>query len=257
MKKAVTDFMDYLPFLKELVKRDFKKKYYKSVLGVLWTVLNPLLMMLVITIVFSTLFRRNIPNYPVYYLSGYVIFNFVSSTTRSSLHCIIGNANWLRKIYVPKYMFCLSTVLNQLITLLFSLIPMVLVMLVSGMHFTKYFLLLPVPIFYTLVFTTGLSLLLCSYNVFFRDLDHLYGIFVTVWMYLSALFYPISIIPQQFRFLWDLNPLYIFITIMRDVVYGSMPSEKMLLVATCYSFLTLLMGIVVFREKENRFILHM
>lgn len=257
MTRAFQDFMKYFNFLVELVKRDFKRKYYKSVLGILWTILNPLMMMVVITIVFSTLFKRNIPNFPVYYLTGYVIHNFIVTTTRLSIGSVLGNGGLIRKIYIPKYMFCLSNVLVQFITLLFSLIPLFLVMIVTKAPFTKYALLFPIPLLYALVFTLGLSLILSTYGVYFRDLNHLYGIITMMWMYATPLFYPISIIPERFRFLWDLNPNYIFITIARNLmVDGIMPSQKMLIVATCYSVITLIMGIVVFQEKENKFFLH-
>lgn len=254
---AVQTFMDYLDFLKELVKKDFKKKYYKSVLGILWTLLNPLLMMVVITVVFSTLFKRNIPYYPVYYMIGYIFYNFAMGATRISLTSVVGNSNLLRKIFVPKYMFCVSSVLVQFITMLFSLIPLFGVMVVYQVPLTKYCLLFPIALVYIFLFTLGLSLILSAYAVFFRDLNHLYGIVTTLWMYVTPIFYPISIIPQQFLFLWDLNPLYIFISIARDLLMnGSMPSERMLLAATCYSVLTFVTGLVVFHKKENNFIIY-
>lgn len=256
LSQSLYIFMKYFNFLKELVKRDFKKKYYKSVLGILWTIVNPLLMMIVITMVFSTLFKKNIDNFPVYYMIGYLIYNFNSTATRQALTSIVANNSLVRKIYVPKYMFCLSNVLVQFITLLFSLIPLILVMLVTRVQFSATFLLLPVMLIYPFIFTLGLSLILSAYGVFFRDLDHLYGIITMLWMYVTPLFYPISIIPERFRFLWELNPLYIFITMLRNILLdGVMPTQKLIVVATLYSVITLALGIIVFREKENQFFL--
>lgn len=257
MQNNKNSTIKYLNFLWEVVVRDIKKKYYKSVLGVLWTVLNPLLMMLVITIIFSTLFKRNIDNFPVYYLCGYIIFSFNSDATNQSLSCIIGNSSLIRKMYIPKYIFCISKVVVSFVTLLFSLIALAVVMLITGCKFTPYLLLIPIPLIYIFMFTTGLSLILATYGVFFRDLKHLYGILITVWMYITPIFYPISIVPEKFRFLWELNPIYHYATIMRDIVYyGTMPSEKSLIIGTCFSILTLLIGILTFKEKEDKFFLY-
>lgn len=257
MAKNEHTTMKYLNFMREIVSRDIKKKYYKSALGVLWTVLNPLLMMIVITIVFSTIFKRNIPNFPVYYLCGYLIFSFNSDATNQSLSCIVGNSALIRKMYIPKYMFCLSKVIVSFVTMLFSLIALAIVILVTGSPITPYVLLIPIPLIYTFMFTTGLSFILSSYGVFFRDLKHLYGILITIWMYVTPIFYPVSIIPDKFRFIWDLNPLYHYATIMRDLIYvGTMPSEKSLIIGSCFAVLTLFIGILTFKEKEDEFFLY-
>lgn len=249
--------LKYIYFFKEIVTRDIKKKYYKSSLGLLWTVLNPLMMMLVITVVFSTLFKRNIDNYPVYYMTGSLLFSFFSGSTNQSLHAMVSNNALLRKIYVPKYMFVLSPIAVNLVNLFFSLIALFVVKLVTQSPFTIYTWLMPIPIIYTAVFTTGMSLILSAYGVFFRDLNHLYGILITAWTYVTPMFYPISIIPQKYLFIFELNPLYHFISIMRDLVYiGKMPSEKSLIIASCYALITLILGIVVFREHEDKFYLY-
>lgn len=256
MARALHDFIKYSNFLRELVLRDFKKKYYKSVLGILWTVLNPLLMMTVVTIVFSTLFTRNIPHFPVYYLTGYILYNFCMTSSRESMHSILSNFHLIKKIYVPKYMFCLSTVIVQFITLLFSMLPLFLMMALLGVPLTPFVLLLPLPLLLLLIFTTGLSLILSAYAVYFRDLDHLFGIITTLWIYATPVFYPITIIPERFRFLWDLNPLHIYLTLARNVLLdGTFPEIKILLSAVAYSLLTLAMGMAVFHEKENGFFL--
>lgn len=257
MYKKNENSFKYFYFLQQIISRDIKKKYYKSVLGLLWTILNPLLMMLVITIVFSTLFKRNIENFPVYYMCGSLIFSFNSGSTTQALHAMVANSTLLRKIYVPKYMFVLSPIAVNLVNLFFSLIALFVVMLVTGAPFTKYLLLIPLPIIYLTIFTTGLSLILSTYGVFFRDLNHLYGIFVTAWTYLTPIFYPISIIPQKYLFLFELNPLYHFVNIFRDLTYsGVMPSEKSLIIATVYSALTLILGIITFKEHEDKFYLY-
>ena len=254
----MTEFLDSLNFLWELFKRDLKKKYYKSVLGVLWTLLNPLLMMLVMTLIFSTLFRRSIEHYPVYYLCAYILLNFNNVATSQALGCLTANGDLLRKIHVPAYLFCLSTVAVNGFTLVLSLVPLLVVALFSGLPLTPWLLLVPFPLLYVLLFTTGLSLLLSTVGVFFRDMTYLYGIITTVWTYLTPMFYPLSIVPERFRFLWELNPLYHYVEILRDLVlYQVMPASRTLLIATGYSPLFLGLGVWVFRRYQDRFYVHL
>lgn len=257
-KKAfLENEMKYFGFLKEVVKRDIKRKYYKSALGVVWTVLNPLLSMLVMTFIFSTLFRRNVENFPIYILCGQLIFGFVSGAGRQSLNAILGNAGYIRSIYIPKYIFVLSQVVESFVDMMFSLIALVLVMIITGAPFTPYLLFLPLVFALTFMFALGFSLILATYGTFLRDLHHLYGIFSTLWMYLSAIFFPITIVPATYRFVFDINPAIHYIRLMRAICYeGTMPSEKTLIIATCFSVLFLLFGISVFKSKEDKFFLY-
>ncbi|MGN1457109.1 MAG: ABC transporter permease [Acutalibacteraceae bacterium] len=253
----IKEFMDYFCFLQEIVKRDFKKKYYKSVLGVLWSMLNPLLTMIVITIVFSTLFKKQIPFYPAYWFSGNMLFTFILDGAQASMNSMLVNSSFVKKMKVPKYIFCISSVTLHFIIMLFSTIPFILVALCIGVQLSPYILLIPVPMIYAYIFTLGLGMFLCAYGTSLRDLNHLYGVIKRIWMYFTPLFYPIDIVPAQFRFIWELNPIYIFVSIFRDLaIYGVMPSEKMLIIATFYSLLTLILGIVTFREKEDKFFLY-
>lgn len=257
MKTAIKRDLKYIHFLHQLILRDIKKKYYNSILGVLWTLLNPLLMLAVITIVFSTAFEKSISNYPLYYICGALFFNFNISSTKQSLHAIISNAHLFKRIYLPKYMFVLSIVAVNLVNLLFSLIPLLGVIFFTGASFTPYLFFLPIPIMLLTLFTTGLSLILSTYAVFFRDLDHIYGIFATAWIYLTPIFYPISIIPKQFLFLFELNPMYHFINIFRDLAYsGAMPQESSIIIAAVFASLTLILGIVTFCQKQDKFYLY-
>lgn len=252
--KALTEFMDYLPFLKELIKKDFKMKYYKSFLGVVWTILNPLIISIMLTIIFSTLFKRSIEYYPIYNISGHLILTFFNTATRQSLTSIYQHSGIFRKFKVPQYMYCLSNVTIAFITLLFSSVPMVLLAIVLGMPFHLTMLLFPLPILLAFVFTLGCSLILASYGVFFRDLNHLYSILTYALNFFTPIFYPIDIIPVEYRFIWDFNPLYLFIRILRETfMYNTIPNEKTLIVATCYSVLTLILGVLVFKEKRNKF----
>lgn len=249
--------MKYMGFLKETVVKNIKKKYYRSVLGILWTVLNPLLSMLVMTLVFSTLFKRNIENYPIYLLCGQLTFSFISGSGRIGMNSIIGNAGYIRTIYIPKYIFVLSGVVQAFVDMLFSLIALVITMLITGAPFTLNLLMLPVVLALEFIFALGFALIFATYGTFFKDLQYLYGIFTTLWMWISCIFYPVSVIPATYRFIFDLNPALHFINIMRAICHeGTMPSEKSLIIATCYSALMLAMGISVFKHNENKFILY-
>lgn len=257
LSAKIKEFMNYFGFLQEIVKRDFKKKYYKSVLGVLWSMINPLLTMIVITIVFSTIFKRQIPFYPAYWFAGNMLFCFILDGSQVAMNSIINNAPLVKKMKVPKYFFCISSVTLHFIIMLFSTLPYILVSFCIGVPFSPYIFLIPIPMIYAYIFTLGLGMLLCAYGTQLRDLDHIYGVIKRIWMYFTPIFYPIDIIPTQFRFIWELNPVYIYISIFRDLsIYGTMPWEKMLIIATFYSLLTLMLGIVVFREKEDKFFLY-
>ena len=169
MKKQIQTFMRYRFLLEDLISRDLKVKYRRSVLGLIWSILNPLLMMLVVTTVFSTILRIQIENFPLYYLTGSLIFNFISEATSAALISIISSAQLIKKVYVPKYIFPLEKTLFSFVNMLFSLIAIVIIMVITPntpWHWTL--VLFPVPLIYALVFAIGLGLILASVNVFFR-----------------------------------------------------------------------------------------
>ena len=250
VKEKMEGFRRFTPLLRELVVRDIKVRYRHSALGLVWTVLNPLLMMVVITIVFSTFFRQNIPNFPIYYLSGSLIFAFNSESTTTALNSIISNASLIKKVYIPKYLFPLSNVLSGLVNLGFSLIAMFIVMLVTGAPFHATLLLLPIPIFYTFLFSVGLGILLSAVTVFFRDIAHFYSVFILAWTYFTPIFYPVEILPDAVMKLMRLNPMYDLVTYMRSLVlYGVFPSLKENLLCLC-------LGLFVFYKKQDKFVLY-
>lgn len=256
--KKIDEFMNYVPFLKEVIKRDFKKKYYKSFLGVAWSMLSPLLLMVVMSIVFSTIFKRSIPYYPVYWFSGNLLFGFITQGSQNVMNSMTANASLIKKMKIPKYFFCISSLTQQFIMEMFSLITYFLIEIVFGVPFTFNVFLFFIPMIYAYVFTLGLGMFLCSYATFLRDLDYLYTIIRRLWLYATPIFYPIDIIPAQFRFLWELNPVYIYLSIFRDLTLnGVMPSERSFIIATLYSVITLILGIVAFKEKEDRFFLYL
>jgi len=255
--RFILNFNKYKYLLSELVKRDIKIKYRRSVLGIFWSFLQPLLSMIVLTIVFSTLFGGRIENYPVYLLSGRLVYEFYSGGSKTAMNSIKSNAAIIKKVYVPKYMYTLGSVLSSFVTFGISLIVLIVVMIATQANFTLYIALAVIPLILLFMFTLGAGLLLATVSVFFRDMEHLYGIFLTLLMYGSAIFYPIEIIPDNYRFLFELNPLFVIITLFRDsFYYGTMFPLKPLLYATFTSVIILITGIYFFYRYQDKFILY-
>lgn len=255
--RFVANFLKYRYLLIELVKRDIKVKYRRSVLGIFWSFLEPLLFMIVLTIIFSTFFKGNIENYPVYVLSGRLVFMFYSQATGGALRSITRNASIIKKIYVPKYIYPVSQTFSSLVTFLLSLIILVLVMLVTGAPFTIYIALFLVPTVLLIIFNIGVGLILATVNVFFRDIEHLYGVFLTLIMYCSAVFFPAEIIPANFQWILTWNPVYAMIKLTRDVfLYGQLFDTFTLLFATFAAIGSLIIGMILFYRYQDKFILY-
>lgn len=247
----------YQPLLFQLVRRDFLSKYKRSVLGVLWSLLSPLLTMLILTAVFSTLFRYDIENFPVYLLSGQIVFSMFSEITNMCMSSVLGAASLMKKVSVPKYIFPLSRAISSLINFAFSFVALLLVMMVTRAPFHPQMLYVIVTVFYAFVFSTGIGLILSAAVVFFRDITYLYGLFLTAATYFTPLFYPISIIPDNLRWIISLNPLYHFVECFRTcAIYGGIPSLWQNLVCSLLALLSLGMGLFVFYRQQDRFILY-
>lgn len=253
----IKTFLKYRGLISQLVERDLKVKYRRSVLGYLWSLLNPLFMMLVITTVFSTIFRFQIPHFPVYLLTGSILFNFFSEASSSAMGSIVSGGALIKKVYIPKYIFPLSRSFSSFVQLLFSLAAILIVLVIERVTVTWAILLFPLPLLYTLIFSIGAGLFLSVCMVFFRDTVHLYGVVLTAWSYLTPIFYPEEILPQALRTLLKLNPLHHFIAMFRQVVlYGQLPTLKENLICLCISLFTLIVGIVFFRKHQDKFILY-
>jgi lipopolysaccharide transport system permease protein len=252
------NFGKYRFLLIQLVKRDIQVKYRSSVLGIFWSFLEPLLTMILMTIIFSFIFKRAIPNFPVYYLIGRVSFQLFSQGTVGSMKSIIGNATILKSVYVPKYLYALSTVLSSFVTFLLSLIIVVAVMIATNVQFTIYIIFASLPIIILLLLTIGVGLIMATVTVFFRDIEHLWGVLVTMLMYASAVFYPASIIPQQFQFLLYINPIYNIISCIRTVVLdGTLYDPFQLMYGAVFAIVMLIIGITVFYKYQNKFLLNL
>ena len=247
----------YKPLIHELVLRDLKIKYRRSFLGYLWSLLNPLLMMTIMTLVFSYMFRFDIPNYPLYLICGQTLWTFFNESTSISMHAIIQNSSLIRKVYIPKYIFPIARVLSSFVNMTFSLVAILIVMLFTRVPFSLTLLLTPVPLFMLLLFSMGIGMIMSAFAVYFRDTIHLYGVLTTAWMYLTPVFYPISILPKQVATLLQFNPMYHFITCFRELVlYNNLPSISMWALCIFFSVVSFVTGILIFRKLQRNFILH-
>ena len=248
----------YRFLIRQLVSRDFKTKYKRSILGVFWSFLNPLLTMIVQYFVFSTIFKSDIPNYPAYLLVGIVSFNFFTEACGMSLTSILGNSSLITKVYVPKYVYPLTRVLSSVINLGISLIPLILVCLFTGVQFHKSVVLAFYFLFCLILFSYGLSLLLSAAMVFFRDMQFLWNVLSMIWMYATPIFYPESILPENFRFVLTINPLYYFIHNTRICILNGISPEPTAYVQCMLIALgMLLVGSLIFRKTQDRFILYL
>ncbi|MBO5453546.1 MAG: ABC transporter permease [Clostridia bacterium] len=257
MKENFQNFYKYRYLLFDLVIKDLKIKYRRSVLGFAWSILNPLLMMVVITAVFQNVFKSNIENFPVYYLTGYLFFSFLTEATNMSMRSVMGAASLIKKVYIPKYLFPLEKCIFCFVNMLLSFVAVIIVMLVLRVPITPTFFAFPIPMLYLFVFTVGLSLFLAAANVFFRDIEHLYGVFTTAWMYLTPIFYPMEMLPDFMTNVLRFNPLYHYVLYFRAIVLGNhMPDLHSNLVCMGFSLIMLIIGIAFFKKKQDKFILY-
>ena len=257
VKNLGYNFIKYYDLLIALLLRDIKIKYKRSILGFAWSILNPLLMMIVMSIVFSTIFKTDIKNFPIYLITGQVIFSFFSEATNTAMTSIISNGGLIKKVYIPKYIFALSKVMFSFTNMLFSLVAVVIVAIATKLPITPAILLFPLPLIYVFIFSLGVGLLLASYAVFFRDLLHLYGILLLTWTYLTPIFYPITILPENVKKVMMFNPMFVYIDNFREIIlYGKVPSLSSNLLCICYSLIALLVGTLAFRKTKDKFIFY-
>lgn len=259
LKNIMLNFNRYQFLMRQLISRDFKVKYKRSILGVVWSLLYPILMMLVMAIVFSKMFRFSVPgvNYLVYYEIGFIMFNYFSEATNNGMTSVVFNFNLLTKVYIPKYIFPLSKCLFCGINFLLTLIPLFAVIVFTGTisQISWYYLLLPLIFLFGFLFTVGISFILSTISVFLRDMFYIYSIILTIWTYATPLFYDISIVPDALQKIFRLNPLYIYINGAREIIlYGRCPSAMNLILMAAYGILTLVIGAIVFKRHQDDFI---
>lgn len=239
--------------IRQLTARELKRKYARSYLGIVWSVLNPLLSMAVLSLIFSQLFRRSIENYPIYYLTGYILWQAFTGATTAALTALVDNKALLLKVKFPMELFILTRVYTALINLGYSLAAYVVMLLVFGVTPKWTMLLSPVIILLLFLFSLGLSYILATAYVFFGDVKHLYAVALTLWMYCSAIFYPVEQLHGVIRWVIWANPMYTYIHCLRQaVMYGQLPGTVQWLQMILWSAALYILGSVVFRRNRNR-----
>lgn len=257
MKKILINFIKYKFLLGELVKKEIKLKYRRSYLGILWTLLEPLLTTMVLTLVFGNWFDRGGLNFPVYILCGRLIYSFFANSTKTAMKSIRSNSGMIKKVYVPKYIYPLSAVLSGYVTFLISLIILILAMIVFKVSFTIYFITAIIPLVLILVMTYGVGMILATLNVFFRDLEYLWGVILMLIMYSSAIFYEVDkMVAKGNGWIFKWNPLYAIILNFRNAVFGVPLDTFALVYSAGFSSLTLIVGVILFYKKQDQFILN-
>ena len=246
--------------IQQLVSKDFKLRYRRSVLGVAWSVLNPLLMMIVMSAVFSTFMRYaddSIGCYPLYLILGNTAFQLMSDATSQGLTSIIGAASLLKKVKINRYVFPVQKVLSAAVNYVFSLIAIFIVMLFFQIPLTPLALLLPVALVLLVLCSIGLSLLLSALAVFFRDVIHLWSVVLTAWTYATPLLYPASILPHWMQVFESFNPIYLYVTFIRDILlWQTLPTLGLVIRCIVWALASLALGYVVFHRHEHKFILY-
>ncbi|MFZ5808956.1 MAG: ABC transporter permease [Chloroflexota bacterium] len=251
------ELWQYRDLLRLLVVNRIKTRYKRSVLGVIWTLLNPLLNTLVLTIAFSQLFRFNLPNYAIYLLVGLLFWNFFSQSINDSMHTLVWGSGLLKRIYVPRAIFAVAVIGNALINYLLALIPLVLIMAVLHQPFTNALWFLPGAVLILAMFTLGFGLLVSTVAVFFVDFVDLFGVLLSAWFYLTPIIYPLSIIPPRWLPVIRLNPLVHLVELFRAIIYqGVMPAAGAWLVSLVLASVTLVAGWLIFTSKVDEFAYH-
>lgn len=240
--------------LEEIVKKNFSSKYKDSFLGIFWTILSPLLMMGLFTIMFSTIFSKSIDNFAVYFLSGWCLFMFFSTTVSSSMSSLKSNKNILQKTPAPKYIFVLGSIISEFLNFVIVFFLLILIMIITHAEFHLSTMIFSViPIISLLIMLAGLGLMLSVVCVYYTDVQHLWAVISMMIMYASALFFPMSIIPEPFRSYFALNPLYWVIDQFRCFVcYGVFPQIMSIVNSLLLSLIILVFGVIVFKKYVNK-----
>jgi ABC-2 type transport system permease protein len=244
----------YKELIIQFISRSIKTRYKRSILGVVWTMLNPLLTMAILTLVFSNLFRFSVAAYPVYILSGLTVWNFFSSSTNAAMGDMMWSGSLISRIYVPKSVFAVSAIGTGLVNLLIALIPLFFITILLGVKLTPAVLVMPVAILIIAVFALGIGLLISTAAVYFGDMIPVYEVSLMLWFYATPIIYPIDIIPQNLLWIFKLNPMFYMVTIFRQPLYmGVVPDLRYWLVAAGCALVALTLGSIVFTSKSQEY----
>ncbi len=264
LKNIIANFKHYWFLMTQLIARDFKVKYKRSVLGVVWSLLYPILMLAVMAVVFSQMFKFQVEgvNYIVYLMTGIIMWNYFNEASNTAMTSVVTNFSLINKVYIPKYIFPVAKCIFVGINFALTLIPWLIIIGLSyfGLgeytcHFNIYYLILPYIFFCFFLFTVGIGLFLSCISVFLRDVFYIYGIVLIMWNYLTPVFYSLEILPAKLQTLFQLNPLYQFLTAAREIVlFGQCPSLLRLGILGVLGVGSLLIGAVIFKKNQDKFI---
>jgi len=250
-------FSRYKYYVGLMIKRDFISRYRKSVLGVIWSMLNPILAMLVMTAVFSTIFGSDIPHFHIYVFTGQLILNFFTEATFGAMGSIFGNEGVIKKIYVPKYVFPLTKVVSAAVNMGFVFLAFLIMLLFSGVPFNLTMFLMPIPMIYTFVFALGIAMLISSLAVFFRDITHLWGVLMTLLFFLTPIMYPVEMVPYWLEPFYWFNPIVHFVQYFRHVaMWGTIPGLWENMICIGFALSSLCIGTYVFMINQDKYILN-
>lgn len=252
MRKSREEVRQYYFVIKQLVSREIKRKYARSFLGIIWSVLNPLMSMAVMSMIFTTIFKRSIENYPIYYLTGTIFWQLFSGATNSAMTALVDNRSLLLKVKLPKQTFVLSRIYTSLTNFAYTCIAYLLMLVVFQIKPSLTMLLFPIDVFFILLFAMGIGYGLSIIYVFFADIKYLYSIILTLWMYMSAIFYPYESTTELMQKIIGANPVFVYIAFARDcVMYQRMPEPEMWIKMIAWGVGSFLVGYLIFRKKEN------
>lgn len=253
MNKRMADLKQYVFVIRQLVAREIKRKYSRSYLGILWSVLNPLLSMVVLSLIFTTMFRRSIENYPLYLLSGQIIWQLFTGATNAAMTVMVDNRVLLTRVKFPKVIFPVARVYSALVNFMYTFAAYLLMLLVFRVPPSATMILAPVVVLTMTMFSLGMGCLLSVIYVFFGDIKHLYSVLLTLWMYCSALFYPVDSLPEGMKMVVQMNPVYNYIACMRGcMLYHTWPSTAEWLRMFGWAIGMFLLGSYVFRKNQNK-----
>lgn len=257
MIELVRDSFRYRELIWALALKDLKVRYKRSVLGFLWALLNPALLMIVLTLVFSTVMRMNVKHYAIFLLSVLLPWTFLSQSLAYAVESIVGNGELIKKVAVPKLVFPVAVVVSNLINLLLSIIPLALIVLAVGQPFYWTWVYLPIPLVILTIFTLGATFLFATANVYYRDVAHIVQILLQVLFYLTPIIYSADMVPASFRWVFRLNPLvYVFNGFRLAVYWGQLPRIQSLGASLVCALLALVVGFAVFRKHQSQFVFY-
>ena len=257
--RDIRELVQYWNLIANLVQRDLTVRYKRSVFGFLWTMLNPLLLMIILTVVFSTMFRfEGIEHYPTYFLSEYLVFGFFAQTTVQSMTTLAWHGSLMKRVRVPKSIFAVATTLSGLVNLCLAYIPLFLIMVFTGSPIGWAVLFLPVAFLIIAAFTLGVSLMLSALAVYFEDVSHMYQVATVGLMYMTPIIFPISIVPYKWLWVIRVNPLTHLFKLARDPIYQcSLPGLHVVGASVASAAVALVVGWVVFHRLARGFYLHL